>query len=95
MLYSHVLLSVITTPTRITSHTATLIDHIYTNTVKILVSRILTVDISVLLPVFCMADTELKIQNKKIYFRDYSTFDADLHRQDVFTGVLIYRFSQG
>ena len=36
MLYSHVLLSVITTPTRITSHTAALIDHIYTNTVKII-----------------------------------------------------------
>ena len=34
MLYSHNLLPVITKPTRITNHTATLIDHIYTNSVN-------------------------------------------------------------
>ena len=34
MLYSYDLLPVITKPTRITSHTATLIDHIYTNTIN-------------------------------------------------------------
>lgn len=41
MLYSHDLLPVITKPTRITSHTATLIDHIYTNTLNrvILISQ--------------------------------------------------------
>lgn len=71
MLYSHDLLPVITKPTRITNHTATLIDHIYTNTVDSLVSGILTVDISNHLPVFCMVDIKLKKQNHQMYFRDY------------------------
>ena len=67
MLYSHDLLPVITKPTRITSHTATLIHHIYTNTVNRLISGILTIDISDHLPVFCMADIPLKkIINKFI-----------------------------
>ena len=78
MLYSHDLLPVITKPTRITNHSATLIDHIYTNTVNSLVSGILTIDISDHLPVFCMADMKLKKQNHQMYFRDYSKFDADL-----------------
>ena len=43
MIYSFDLLPVITKPTRITSHTATLIDHIYTNTVNRLTSGIVTV----------------------------------------------------
>ena len=76
MLFSHDLLPVITKPTRITSHTATLIDHIYTNTVNSLVSGILTIDISDHLPVFCMTDIKVKKQKQIMYFRDYSTFNA-------------------
>ena len=60
MLYSYDLLPVITKPTTITSHTATLIDHIYTNTINSLVSGIVTVDISDHLPVFCVAGISLK-----------------------------------
>ena len=84
MLFSHDLLPVITKPTRITSHTATLIDHIYTNTVNSLVSGILTIDISDHLPVFCMTDIKVKKQKQKMYFRDYSTFNADSFLQDVY-----------
>ena len=51
MIYSLDLLPVMTKPTRITSHTATLIDHIYTNTVNRMTSAIDTVDISDHLPV--------------------------------------------
>ena len=84
MLYSHDLLPVTTKPTRITSHTATLIDRIYTNTVNSLVSGILPIDISDHLPVFCIADIKLKKQNHQMYFRDYSTFNADSYLQDVY-----------
>jgi len=84
MLYSHDLLPVITKPTRITNHTAALIDHIYTNTVKSLVSGILTVDISDHLPVFCMVDIKLKKQNHQMCFRDYSTFNTDSYFHDVY-----------
>ena len=67
MIYSFNLLPVITKPTRITSHTATLIDHIYTNTINRLTSGIATVDISDHLPVFCLVDTPLKKANKTKY----------------------------
>ena len=86
MIYSLDLLSVITKPTRITSHTATLIDHIYTNTVSRLTSGIVTVDISDHLPVFCIVDTPLKNQNRQnMYFRDYNKFYTELYLHDIHT----------
>ena len=86
MIYSLDLLPVITKPTRITSHTATLIDHIYTNTVSRLTSGIVTVDISDHLPVFCIVDTPLKNQNRQnMYFRDYSKFYTELYLHDIHT----------
>ena len=70
MIYSLDLLAVITKPTRITNHTVTLTDHIYTNNVNRLTSGIVAVDISDHLPVFCMVDTPLKKQNRQnTYFR--------------------------
>ena len=86
MIYSFDLLPVITKPTRITSHTATLIDHIYTNTVNRLTSGIVLVDISDHFPVFCMVDTPLKKQNKQnMYARDYSKFNTDSYLHDIHT----------
>lgn len=41
MLYSNIILPIITKPTRLTSHTATLIDHIYTNTSTQLIFQII------------------------------------------------------
>ena len=73
MLYSYDLLPVITKPTRITSHTATLIDHIYTNTINNLVSGIVTVDISDHLPIFCVAGVSPKRQCTKLFYRDVHT----------------------
>ena len=73
MIYSLDLLPVVTKPTRITNHTATLIDHIYTTNVNRLTSGIVTVDMSDHLTVFCIVDTPLKKQNRQnTYFRDYS-----------------------
>ena len=86
MIYSLDLLPVITKPTRITSHTVTLIDHIYTNIVNRLTSGIVTVDISDHLPVFCMVDTPLKKQNRQnMYFRDYSKFYTESYLHDIHT----------
>ena len=73
----------ITKPTRITSHTATLIDHIYTNTVNRLISGVLPVDISDHLPIFCTVETSLKKQNGQFYLGDYSKFSPEAYLQDV------------
>ena len=85
MLYSHNLLPVITKPTRITSHTATLIDHIYTNTANRLISEVIPVDISDHLPIFCTVETSVKQQNGHFYFRDYSKFNTESYIQDICT----------
>ena len=52
MLFANSILPIITKPTRITDHTATLIDHIYTNSVQNLTAGILTIDITDHLPIF-------------------------------------------
>ena len=44
MLYANNILPIITKPTRPTDHTATLIDHIYTNCLQNFTAGILTVD---------------------------------------------------
>ena len=86
MIYSFDLLPVVTKPTRITNHAATLIDHIYTNTVNRSTSRIFTVDISDHLPVFCVVDTPLKKQNRQnMHFRDYSKFNTESFLHDIHT----------
>ena len=86
VIYSLDLLPVITKPTRITNHTATLIDHIYTNNVNRLTSGIVTVDISDHLPVFCMVHTPFKKQNRQnTYFRDYSKFNTESYLHDIDT----------
>ena len=65
MLYSNNLLPIIT---KLTDHTATLIDHIYTNTH---------------IPVFCLTDIAINKQNNKTYYRDYSTFDQTQYLNDI------------
>ena len=84
MLYSHNLLPVITKPTRITCHIATLIDHIYTNSVNRLISGVTPVDISDHLPILCTFETSLKKQNGQFYHRDYSKFTPEAYLQDIF-----------
>ena len=81
MLYSHNLLPVTTKPTRITNHTATLIDHIYTNSVNRLISGVMPVDISDHLPIFCTVETSLKKHNYQFYLRDYSKFNPEAFLQ--------------
>ena len=86
MLHSNNISPIITKPTRITNYTATLIDHIYTNNTKQMISGIATIDISDHLPTFCIADIHLyhyKKQKLKRYYRDYRQFDSELYLQDV------------
>lgn len=83
MLYSNNLLPIITKPTRLTSHTATLIDHIYTNTSTQMISGIATIAISDHLPTFCIVDVPIKQHKCKIYLRDYSQFNPELYLQDI------------
>ena len=61
MLYLKNFLSFMTKQTRLTYHTATLIDHICTNSFnQQVISGIATIDISNHLPIFCVTDTSIK-----------------------------------
>ena len=84
MLFDLGFLPIITKATRITYHTSTLIDHIYTNTPeKIVQSGICLVDISDHLPCFCTATTKLPNIIHKKYYRDFSNFDSNHFSDDL------------
>ena len=69
----------ITKATRITNHSATLIDHIYTNSPeKIIKFGICLADISDHLPCFCTVSTMLPAFIHERYYRDFSHFDKEL-----------------
>ena len=84
MLYSNNFLPILTKPTRLTYHNATLIDHIYTNSFnQQVISGIATIDISDHLPIFCVTDTSIKIQKQTMSFRDHSSFNEELYKSDI------------
>jgi hypothetical protein len=61
MLYTNNFLPTITKPTRLTDHSKTFIDHIYTNApIDNITSGIGLFDLSDHLPVFCLINMELK-----------------------------------
>ena len=75
IMYSNMLLPLITRPTRITSYTATLIDNIFTNHVEnYLFSGLLFTDISDHLPIFCFSyeQSSETIDDKFVVFRNKS-----------------------
>ena len=75
MLFDLGFMPVITKATRVTDHTSSLIDHIYTNTPeKVIKSGICLADISDHLPVFCTIAKTLPSSNEARYFRDFSHF---------------------
>jgi len=76
---------IITKATRITDHTSSLIDHIYTNTPeKVIKSGICLADISDHLPVF-LARTLPTSNEPTTYFRDFSHFNKNAFFQDLAT----------
>ena len=83
MIYSNNFLPLIK-PTRVTHHSATLIDHIYTNAPNIgIISKIITADISDHLPIFCMTNTQIHRNNQNIYYSDYSSFNTEAYLNDI------------
>ena len=84
MLFTNNFIPLITKPTRITEHSRTLIDHIYTNAdLRTITSGIATLDISDHLPIFCSISKNIKRQQETIRFRDYRNFDKTLFLQDI------------
>ena len=83
MLFANNVLPIITKPTTLTDHTATLIDHIYTNSLQYFTSGILTVDVTDHLPIFCVIETQPPRNNNKRYLRDYSKFKNELFLDDI------------
>ena len=77
-------LPLITKATRITYHTSTLIDHIYTNTPeKIIKSGICLADISDHLPIFCTLANTMPSSNDPKYFRDFSNFSKEHFLEEI------------
>ena len=66
---------IITKLSHLTYHSATLIDHIYTNSTCKIVSGIAMVDISDHLPVVSVTNIPVRKHNPIKYYRDYSNFD--------------------
>ena len=86
MLYLDNFIPIITKPTRITEHSSTLIDHIYTNaSTQNIVSGIALVDISDHLPTFSLYNTSVSRIKKIIYLRDYNQFDKTKYVNDLNT----------
>ena len=79
MLFSLGYMPLITKATRITDHSATLIDHIYTNVPqKITKAGICLADITDHLPVFCTVRNRLPLRQETKHFRDFSRFNKVL-----------------
>ena len=84
MLLDQRLMPLITKATRITNHTSTLIDHIYTNIPqKVLQARICLADITDHFPVFCTVSNKLPVNNDTKLFRDFTNFDNGLFLNDI------------
>ena len=86
VLYDNNFLPIITKPTRVTEHTITLIDHIYTNIpVHRIVPGVVTMDISYHLPIFCVIDLPIEENKSKHYYRDYTNFNKEAYLSDIYS----------
>ena len=91
MLFSNNFLSILTKPTRLTYHNPTLIDHIYTNSFsQQVISGIATIDISdhlisyiIFSVYFVLLILQLKLKEQGMSFRDYSSFNEELYKNDI------------
>lgn len=84
MLFDQGFMPLITKATRVTYHSRTLIDHIYTNSPeKLINSGICLADISDHLPCFCIFASKLSTQNQQKFYRDFSKFNNDNFLEDL------------
>jgi hypothetical protein len=93
MLFALGYIPLITKATRITYHSKTLIDHIYTNSPeKVVKSGICLAELSDHLPCFCTISSKLMPNSQQKYYRDYSNFEnnkfiEDLHKMNFMSFV--------
>ena len=86
MLFDLGYMPLITKATRITDHSATLIDHIYSNSPqKVLKSGICLADLSDHLPCFCSIATKRPDYAGDRYYRNYSRFNEARYLADIAT----------
>ena len=86
MLFDLGYMPLITKATRITDHSATLIDHIYSNSPqKIFKSGICLADLSDHLPCFCSIATKLPDYSDHRYHRNFSKFNETNYLADIAT----------
>ena len=84
MLFSFGFMPLITKATRITHHSKTLMDHIYTNAPeKIINTGVCLADISDHLPCFCTSASKVPTVNQQKIFRDFSNFNKELYTEDL------------
>ena len=84
MLYSNNFLPLITKPTRLTDHSSTLIDHIYTNApIQNTTSGIALADVSDHLPVFCICNAPTSKNKQITYYSDYRNFCKEQYLADI------------
>ena len=95
MLYLNNFTRVITKPTKITDHSSTLIDHIYTNVpIQNIVAVIGLIDISDHFPIFSLHNTSVRRIKKTICFRYYSQFDQTKYVNDLNIVIWIGLFNK-
>ena len=86
LMFSHLLYSMITKPTRITSNTTSLTDYVFTNNVTCLnVHGLIVNDLSDHLPIFSISDTSTKRESIVVHdFKDehVNNFLSSLERVD-------------
>lgn len=84
MLYANNFLPIITKPTRLTDHSKTLTDHIYTNApIDNIIPGIGLFELSDHLPVFCLIKMEIKRNKERRYYRDYNAFNEEAYLNDL------------
>ena len=84
MLFDSGFMPITTKATRITDHSKTLIDHIYTNVPqKVLKASICLAGISDHLPVFCTIAHKISSTNESRLHRDFSNFNKDLFLKEI------------
>ena len=97
LIVSHGAVPVITIPTRVTSNSSTLIDHIITNNTELdLNPAVIEADISNHFPVLCIITKprpQQTYESKKMLYRDKSSFRVDSFRENLEVN-LINVFSQ-
>ena len=78
-------------PTRITEHSVTLLDNIFTNDFPCILSGVILADVSDHLPVFCICRNS-KVKGKSLYFYKRQINEANIVKFNTHLKDIIWRF---